>query len=387
MVSTTLTVPEGENRSLGIYNSITDPIAAMTTIGKAIARSKMFGCDNEDQGMMLALECLARQLPPMKMAETYHLIQGKLSMKYDAMLAQFNRAGGVHRVLSRTPDLCEIELTWKGDTQRFGLSWEDCQKEPFVYSNTKKPEGGYYLKDNYSTPRRRMQMMWARVVSDGVRTMAPIVVQGYYTPEELETDMGDSPRTVEVQVREVVVNDPPVAVKPAAKAKKTVAKEADPVDPPTMAVSVATVVEPPAPLLVEPVATAAPAIPVETAEDVPFEFKDTETAAKLASMSTQKPTGQVGPAAKQMNTTDRLTKAQDEQIRNGLKDLNGKRPGTVASFKQALVATGRSAISDFTTAQADQLLAAIARDQIAAFFESLPAFEDITTTEGDASGK
>ena len=40
------------------------------------------------------------------------------------------------------------------------------------------------LKAKYSTPRARMQMLWARCVSDGVRVVAPECVQGIYTPEE-----------------------------------------------------------------------------------------------------------------------------------------------------------------------------------------------------------
>jgi len=41
------------------------------------------------------------------------------------------------------------------------------------------------LKFNWSTPRKRKQMLWARLVSDVVRAIAPQVVKGIYTPEEV----------------------------------------------------------------------------------------------------------------------------------------------------------------------------------------------------------
>jgi hypothetical protein len=38
-----------------------------------------------------------------------------------------------------------------------------------------------------------MQMLWARVISDGVRTLAPEIVYGIYTPEETQ-DFEPAPR-------------------------------------------------------------------------------------------------------------------------------------------------------------------------------------------------
>ena len=49
---------------------------------------------------------------------------------------------------------------------------------------------GKTYKDNWATPRSRMQMLWARVVSDGVRTMAPEICSGIYTPEETADIVG-----------------------------------------------------------------------------------------------------------------------------------------------------------------------------------------------------
>lgn len=181
-----------ETRSLTVYERMPDPLEATRMLGNAIAKSGMFGCGSVEAGQVFAMECLARRMPPLMLAERYHVICGKLSMKAEAMLAGFEAEGGKYKVLSRTPDLVEIEVTINDGTHRLSLSWEDAQKEPFVYdvkeaeavkllATGKKPP----LKPKYATPRARMQMLWARLVSDSVRFLCPKVVSGAYTPEEI----------------------------------------------------------------------------------------------------------------------------------------------------------------------------------------------------------
>lgn len=181
------------NGTLTIYQRMPDPIQAVKVMGNSIAKSGMFGCGSVEAGEVFALECLYRNMPPLTMAERYHVIFGKLSMKAEAMLAGFEQAGGKYKVLSRTPELAAVEFTIKDETHKLSLSWEDAQKEPFCYEGKeqavvdllvagKKPP----LKPKYATPRSRMQMLWARLVSDSVRFLCPQVVSGVYTPEEIE---------------------------------------------------------------------------------------------------------------------------------------------------------------------------------------------------------
>lgn len=172
-----------EVKTLAVYDRISDPIAAVREMGKDIAHSQMFGCSNEEQGRVLAMTCFAKRMDPLALAERYHLIKGKLSMRADAMLAGLHERGGSHRIIRRTADAAEIEIAINGDTQRFAFTWEEAKQEPFVYG--KEEKGKRPLKDNWATPRSRMQMLWARVVSDGVRAMCPEVVCGSYAPEEI----------------------------------------------------------------------------------------------------------------------------------------------------------------------------------------------------------
>ena len=175
---------------LSLLGQIDDPLVFIGKLGTSFAVSGMFGCKTEAQGHVLAMHCVMEGQSPLTIMQTYHFIEGKLSMRADAMLGRFITDGGSYEVIQRTPECAEIlaksrearstKEESKGVT--FKLTWEEAQKEPFV-----RTKAGT-IKDNWNTPRVRMQMLWARVASDMVRTLAPHVVCGAYTPEELEDD-------------------------------------------------------------------------------------------------------------------------------------------------------------------------------------------------------
>lgn len=167
-----------------VYQKIADPVQAARELGEHIAKSRLLGCESIDQGVVMALECFARGCPPLSLAEEYHIIDGGLSMRADRMLARFIEAGGRHKIKSRTPELASIELTIRGERETFSLSWKNAEAEGLA-------KGKNGVKTNWSTPRRRMQMLWARVVSDGVRAMAPQCVCGRYTPEDFGVSQDD----------------------------------------------------------------------------------------------------------------------------------------------------------------------------------------------------
>lgn len=160
-------------------------------LGKDIAVSKMFGAENENQGRVLALACLVRGRDPLSLPLEYHLMGGKLTMRADAMLGRFSSAGGVYEIIEHSPNAAEIKMEFKGRKFHERFTWQEAQQEPFVYEGkgvVKLLQAGKHaelqLKDNYATPRRRMQQLWCRVVSDGVRVIAPELVTGSYSPQE-----------------------------------------------------------------------------------------------------------------------------------------------------------------------------------------------------------
>ena len=199
---------------LSVYERIADPIKAIDTLGEVIARSRIFGCESLEQGKVLAWECLARRTPPLQLKETYHLIntsQGTaLTMRADAMLAGFLSLGGRHRILQRDGERAAVELTYAGQSAVFECTYADAKDAGLT-------EGKKGEKENWSSPRQRMQMLWARAVSDGVRAMAPQVCAGKYAPEDFGRNLNadSDPQIVEGEVVENRVS--PAAVEPAGK--------------------------------------------------------------------------------------------------------------------------------------------------------------------------
>ena len=159
-------------------------IAAITVsdierMASAIAVSKLFGMKSKEEAMALMLIAQAEGTHPALAARDYNIIQGKPALKADAMLARFQSAGG------------KIEWLELSDTR--------------VSANFSHPAGGTAMID-WDMKRAQSaqlggkemwkkfprQMLRARVISEGIRTVFPGVVIGVYTPEEVQDfDMVD----------------------------------------------------------------------------------------------------------------------------------------------------------------------------------------------------
>ena len=198
---------------------------ALEKFGNYIFQSNMFGVRNPAEGFVIGITCQQEGMTLMQFKERYHLIQGQVAMKSEAMLANLLELGGEYEVIERTPERAALKVTYKKATFVSELKWEDAQKEDY----TKGRNG--QLKDNWSTPRRRMQMMWARAVSDGVRAVCPLATRGHYTPEEA-VDF-DEPKMVNVTPAPASYPQPE-AEQPAASAPAPVVEVLPPQEPPTV---------------------------------------------------------------------------------------------------------------------------------------------------------
>jgi len=178
-----------------VYSRISDPLAFVREFGTEIALSKMFGCANEAQGKVFAMACLCEETNPIALSRKYHVIENNLSMKSDAMLAELRARGGKHKVLERTADKASVEIDYDGQVYVETFTWNEASQEPYVYG-----KDGKTLKKNWATPRARRQMLWARVISEAVRTVAPEIVSGIYTPEETSDFVEEAPTPKSVDV-------------------------------------------------------------------------------------------------------------------------------------------------------------------------------------------
>lgn len=151
------------------------PVDQVERMALAVAKSGLFGVKTPDQAMALMLIAQAEGLHPAIAARDYHVINGRPTLKADAMLARLQTAGGSVRWGEYTdqrvvgtfshPQGGSVEVAWTVDmATAAGL--------------TKNPTWRSY-------PR---QMLRARCVSEGIRTVFPGVVVGTYTPEEAEDE-------------------------------------------------------------------------------------------------------------------------------------------------------------------------------------------------------
>ncbi len=158
----------------------------MQVMASAIVKSGLFGMKTPDQALALMIVATAEGRHPGSVASDYHIIQGRASLKADSMLARFQQSGGRVEWHDHTNE--KVSATFShpaGGSLR--IDWDMARAKA----------AGLGSKDNWrSYPR---QMLRARVISEGVRATFPAVLNGMYTPEEVQEF--DAPRTAPRSVK------------------------------------------------------------------------------------------------------------------------------------------------------------------------------------------
>lgn len=362
---------------LTVYSRMQDPLAFVREFGTEIALSKMFGCANEAQGKVLAMACMCEGENPIALSRKYHIIQNNLSMKADAMLAELRARGGKHRVIERTSDKAVVEITYDGQTYTESLSWEDVQQERYIYAK----DGS--LKDNWATPRGRRQMLWARVISEAVRTLAPEIVAGTYTPEETH-DLVDEPARVAPVDAEQLIRS--TAAKATAKPQEPEAEDAEftpaattDVQPGMSTPEQRTAIRTHFDTLgatEEQIAKALEKRGVKSLRNLTFDQAKEmcEALAKKAEAALEKMTKD--PGDPQNTQSGRVDGPVGQVLVSEIKQLIGDDMELMKQLKQHLVANGCQKVADLSHEDALALKQALQTSTIAAFFErSLCPFE------------
>ena len=148
------------------------PVSDLEKMAHAVAASKLFGITTPEQAMALMLVAQAEGLHPATAARDYHIIQGRPTLKADAMLARYLASGGKVEWHEHTDAAVEATFTHpQGGSLK--IKWDMARAKQ---ADLKSPMWTKY-------PR---QMLRARVISEGVRATNPAVAVGVYTPEEAE---------------------------------------------------------------------------------------------------------------------------------------------------------------------------------------------------------
>ena len=250
------------SEALALYDRIENPMQAVETMGNFLATSGMFGCEKKEQGQVLALACMCERKSPFEILKTYHIINGKLSMRADAMLAGFRKAGG--KVTWKRFDNEAAIAVWTLDNNKdveIGFTVEDAKRAGLIPA---KPGSGWQKSPD--------AMLRARCISKAMRMIAPEVVAGTYTPEEVADFSDTTPVKADLPTATVdpvaekkgpgrPKKEPEAAAAEAAKPVETKVVDAKPVEQPkAVTLSPAPPVEkkPEAPAAAEPKADANP---------------------------------------------------------------------------------------------------------------------------------
>lgn len=152
------------------------PLSDLEKMAATIAKSKLFGMTEPSQIMALMLVAQAEGLHPMAAIQQFHIIQGQPARKAWSMLERFQKAGGSVQWHERTDAKVSATFTHpQGGSAK--VDWDHARAVKAGIKNA-----------NYQKYPR--QMLTARVISEGVRTVFPGSTGGFYEPGEVE-DMQD----------------------------------------------------------------------------------------------------------------------------------------------------------------------------------------------------
>lgn len=163
------------------------PIGDMERMALAVSKSNLFGMKTPEQALALMLVAQAEGMHPATAARDYHVIQGRPCLKTDAMLARFQAAGG------------RVEWTEYTD-KRVAAKFSHPQggSVEVDWTQDRAKAAGLLNKDNWKSYPR--QMLRARVISEGVRTVFPGATGVMYTAEEVQDMTETAPKPAEVVV-------------------------------------------------------------------------------------------------------------------------------------------------------------------------------------------
>jgi hypothetical protein len=176
----------------------------MKQLGDELAKSGMFGVKTSAGGVALLVTSVQTGMSIFDINRKYHIMSdGKMSMKADAMLAEFKRLGG--KCQWQKFDATEAKAIWSyAENKDLEVSYtiEDAKND-----NIPIDKAGSAWKNS------RADMLRARLITKTLRMICPEVNHGVYTPEE---------------VAEFVVEDGPVTQEPKRVNKPAKAKVVKP---------------------------------------------------------------------------------------------------------------------------------------------------------------
>lgn len=160
-------------------------VEGMRAVAQDFAKSRLFAMEQPEQIFALMMICQSEGIHPVQALKRYHIIEGRPSMRADAMQAEFQRQGGILEWVESSGEACEAIFSHASSPRPFKIrvtlkEYIDSGVAMGFDRQTQKP----MIKKNWK--QFPAAMLRARVISSGVRAVLPGVVAGIYTPEEVQ---------------------------------------------------------------------------------------------------------------------------------------------------------------------------------------------------------
>lgn len=163
-------------------------------VAQAFVASRMFnGVASDSQAFTKILAGMELGIAPFAAMRAVHVIQGQATLSANVMAAMVKRSGRYdYRVRVKTKDKCEIEFFEMQDGKRESVGVESFDVEEATAAKL-------VVKDNWKSYPK--SMMFARCMSNGVRTYCPDVFNGMsvYTPDELGSRVNSDGEVIDVE--------------------------------------------------------------------------------------------------------------------------------------------------------------------------------------------
>lgn len=150
-----------------------EQVSSLERIAAIIAKSGMGGFKTPEQATVAMLLALAEGIPLGRVIHEYHVINGRLSLRSECMLARFQKAGGTIQYIDRGPACVTVCASHpKGGS--LTVSW----------TMARAREAG--LTSNPTWQKHPTAMLAARATAEAVRAVYPACLSGIIAEEEAE---------------------------------------------------------------------------------------------------------------------------------------------------------------------------------------------------------
>lgn len=157
------------------------PIQDLMLLAKGLVSSGLIPVRKPEQALAIILQGRELGIGPMAALNNINVIQGKPTVSPQLMLALFYRSGEAERVdITGDEDRCVVTLKRKGQPEHV---------EIFTAKDAELL--GLLTKDNWRK-QRAVMLKW-RTVAAALRVVAPDIILGFYTPDEMGAEMPASP--------------------------------------------------------------------------------------------------------------------------------------------------------------------------------------------------